>query len=262
MLNDYLCLQQNQRQRELLQIFSQQQQQCQDTFGVSLSEDISIVSMHTALQQAEIENRFLMQSIENENLKRQLYQMQGNTFLPSSSAQFPTVKSQTDLTHSEQSINVNNGYQPGDDLSSTSRLHAPPPPLTASKKVSFTETSSSAVSGMLSPVTTSSLTVPSLSNVGLFGQADSQSSNITNNDISSKPMKTYMHGSYCDRSQPLHSQPKTPQPPPPTPPASIGSRLNDAHLADEESGGCYQRDPPDRHSHKVRVGKVCKICFI
>ncbi|XP_076459661.1 unconventional myosin-XV-like isoform X2 [Babylonia areolata] len=73
-----LLMQRQQQQAAVLQALSQQQQQQQQQVAAQAVVN-QMASMQAALQQTELENRLLKQSIERENLKKQLQQMQHPT---------------------------------------------------------------------------------------------------------------------------------------------------------------------------------------
>nr|KAG5714689.1 hypothetical protein BaRGS_000177 [Batillaria attramentaria] len=89
-----LLLQDQQRQQAqqaaLLQAYQQQQQQQaqQQNLVAQAAAQQQVVSLQAALQQTELENRLLKQSIERENLRKQLQQAQSHTISPPGSAGF------------------------------------------------------------------------------------------------------------------------------------------------------------------------------
>lgn len=94
-----ILLQQDQQrqqaqQQALFQAFQQQQQQQQQQQTLAAAQVAAqhqVVSLQAALQQTELENRLLKQSIERENLRKQLQQVQHQTVSPPGSAGFSTA---------------------------------------------------------------------------------------------------------------------------------------------------------------------------
>ena len=253
--------------------------------------------MQAALQQTELENRLLKQSIERENLKKQLQQIQLNTASPPASAGFAAASFSAQAASPENSYSSGIVMPPGVlpsprevqmSQSSTERTVAGPSregPATAPKRVQFIKSnfesqpgtsyaahdqSSQAQSTARSTRTVTFTTTSTVQSQGgsaaatsLFGQQERSSPPPPPLPTQPPPASANFSDVYMDgfsEVPSLHTQPKAPLPPPPAPPPPPMSTTPSGLQIDKEKGTFTVRDVHGR-SRTVRIGKVSCSSF-
>ena len=297
--------QQRQQQQVLLQALAQQQQQQQQqqqhqqqNLAVAQAAASQMASVQAALQQTELENRLLKQSIERENLKKQLQQVQANTTSPPASAGFAPALFGAQAGSPDDSYSSGIVMPPGVlpsprevqmSQSSAERMVASSSregPATAPKRVQFIKSNfesqpgpshagydqSSLAQGVARSTRTVTFTTTSTvqsqggsaAATSLFGQQGRSSPPPP--PLPSQPPPAapdenadiYTDGFSVTPS--LHTQPKAPLPPPPAPPPPPMSTTPSGLQIDKEKGTFTVRDVHGR-SRTIRIGKVSGSIF-
>ncbi|KAL8573674.1 hypothetical protein ACOMHN_007227 [Nucella lapillus] len=289
--------QQRQQQAAVLQALSQQQQQQQQQQQHQQQAAAQVVvsqmaSMQAALQQTELENRLLKQSIERENLKKQLQQIQhhpaspppDSTGITSPRFAMQAVSPDSSLNLSAATLASSGGYTPRDfqlaQSSAAERMTAASssavgPPV-APKRVQFMKSNfesqagggasgdgSEEHSGRVHGVSKTTRTVTFTNTSSSQGQGSSSAAATTTANTSLFGQK----------------RPSSPSPPPipshPHPPLPSASTFASASSTDEIYGDAFS-DAPSLHtqpkidkergtftirdkegrSRTVRIGKV------